>query len=52
MILDRCGGLKGMSTPIVTETPLRSERVARDTFIDDVARVMDPPPRRSPGASG
>jgi hypothetical protein len=41
-----------MSTPIVTETPLRSEPVARDTFIDDVVRVTDPPPRRSAGSSG
>jgi hypothetical protein len=47
MIPDRGGGLKGMSTPIVTETPLRSEPVARDTFIDDVARAKAPPPQRS-----
>ena len=38
--------LNGMSTPIVTETPIRSEPVARDTFIDDVrssAGVGSPP---------
>jgi hypothetical protein len=40
-----------MSTPIVTETPLRSEAVARDTFIDDVKRAgagsFPPPSTRS-----
>jgi hypothetical protein len=41
-----------MSTPIVTEIPLRSEPVARDTFIDDVARVAGPPPRLGPASSG
>jgi hypothetical protein len=40
-----------MSTPIVTETPLRSEPVARDTFIDDVKRAAAGSlPRPSPDA--
>jgi hypothetical protein len=43
MIPDRGGGLRGMSTPIVTETPLRSEPVARDTFIDDVKDAAGTP---------
>jgi hypothetical protein len=33
------GRLNGMSTPIVTETQIRSEPVARDTFIDDIRRA-------------
>jgi hypothetical protein len=40
-----------MSTPIVTETPLRSEPVARDTFIDDVKRSASSP-RPTAGSGG
>jgi hypothetical protein len=47
MIPDRAGGLRGMSTPIVTETPLRCEPVARDTFIDDVKDVKAASPNPS-----